>query len=75
MINWERVKKLIESQHKAGNLQHNLLVNYVNHDDLDVRIEAKKLARKLGYAILPNKGGKYIVLPTKNMTLKRSYHG
>ena len=67
MINFDRVKTLIESQHKAGNLQHNLLTNYVNHDDLDVQIEAKKLARKLGYALLPAKSGKYAVLPTKSM--------
>lgn len=48
-------------------MQHTLLNDYVNHDDLDVRIEAKKLARKLGYALLPAKGGKYTVLPTKGM--------
>ena len=73
MINWERVKKLIESQHRAGKVQHTLLNDYVNHDDIDVRIEAKKLARKLGYALLPAKGGKYTVLPTKDMTLKSAY--
>lgn len=67
MIDFEKIKKFIETQTKAGNLQHNLLTDYINNSDLDIRIEAKKLARKLGYALLPAKGGKYTVLPTKGM--------
>ena len=67
MLTFERIKKFIETQHKAGNLQHSLLTDYINDADLDIRIETKKLARKLGYAILPAKGGKYSVLPTKGM--------
>ena len=67
MINFEKIKKFVEIQHKAGNLQHRLLTDVINDSDLDVRIEAKKLARKLGYALLPAKGGKYTVLPTKGM--------
>lgn len=66
-MDFEKVKKFIENQHKAGHLQHRLLTDYVNNNDLDIKIEAKKLARKLGYALLPAKGGKYTVLPTKGM--------
>ena len=75
MIDFNKVKQFIENQHKAGNLQHSYLTDIINDSDLDIRIEAKKLARKLGYALLPAKGGKYTVLPTKSMTLKRFYHG
>lgn len=67
MIDFNKVKAFIEAQHKTGNLQHSLLTDCINNSDLDVKIAAKKLARKLGYAILPAKGGKYTVLPTKGM--------
>lgn len=73
MIDFNKVKQFIERQHKAGNLQHSLLTDIINDTDIDVRIEAKKLARKLGYALLPAKGGKYTVLPTKGMVLKSTY--
>lgn len=73
MIDFNKIKQFIETQHKAGNLQHAYLTDIINDDDLDIRIEAKKLARKLGYAILPAKGGKYTVLPTKGMILKSAY--
>lgn len=67
MIDFNKVKQFIENQHKAGNLQHSLLTDYCNDSDLDIKIEAKKLARKLGYAILPAKDFKVTVLPTKGM--------
>lgn len=66
-MDFNKIKAFIERQHKAGNLQHRLLTDYANDADIDICIEAKKLARKLGYAILPAKGGKYTVLPTKGM--------
>lgn len=66
-MDFEKIKKFIETQTKAGKPQHNLLTDYINNSDLDIRIATKKLARKLGYAILPAKGGKYTVLPTKGM--------
>ena len=67
MTDFNDMKKFIETQHKAGNLMHHLLTDYCNNSDLDIKIAAKKLARKLGYALLPAKGGKYTVLPTKGM--------
>lgn len=67
MIDFNKVKQFIERQHKAGNLQHSLLTDYANDVDIDIRIEAKKLARKLGYAILPVANFKVTVLPTKGM--------
>ena len=67
MTNFDDMKKFIEAQHKSGHLMHRLLTDYSNDSDLDIKIAAKKLARKLGYALLPAKGGKVTVLPTKGM--------
>lgn len=67
MTDFNDMKAFIEHQHKSGNLMHHLLTDYCNDSDLDIKIAAKKLARKLGYAILPAKNFKVTVLPTKGM--------
>lgn len=67
MTDFNDMKAFIERQHKSGNLMHHLLTDYCNNSDLDIKIAAKKLARKLGYAILPAKNFKVTVLPTKGM--------
>lgn len=67
MTDFNDMKAFIEHQHKSGNLMHHLLTDYCNDSDLDIKIAAKKLARRLGYAILPAKNFKVTVLPTKDM--------
>ena len=38
----------------------------VNSEDIDVRIKAKKLAKELGYAVIPC-NGRYEIMPTRRM--------
>ena len=38
----------------------------VNSEDIDVRIEAKKLAKELGYAVIPC-NGRYEIMPTRRV--------
>ena len=50
------------------------LTKMVNSDDLVVRIEGKKKAKELGFAIVPV-NNRYEVIPTKAMLMKFYYAG
>jgi hypothetical protein len=40
----------------------------VNSEDIDVRIEAKRLAKELGYAVIPTRD-RYEIMPTRRMVV------
>ena len=46
----------------------------VNSSDLDIRIKAKREARKLGFAVIPV-NDRYEVIPTKKMLMQFYYAG
>lgn len=50
------------------------LTKMVNSDDLEVRIEGKRKAKELGFAIIPV-NDKYEVVPTKKMLMQFYYAG
>lgn len=67
---FEETAAWVRERHALGYTMDRTLTHYVNKDDLDIRIAAKKLAKELGYAIIPvNVHGevRLDVLPTKGM--------
>lgn len=59
--------KELKMKHQYGALIHNELTAFANDADIDIRIEAKKLAKELGYTIVPDSWNTVKVLPTKTV--------
>lgn len=57
--------KELRLKHQYGALIHNELTTLANDIDIDVRIEAKKLAKELGYAVMPYGWNTVKVYPTR----------
>lgn len=57
--------KELKIKHQYGALIHNELTTLANDTDIDVRIEAKKLAKELGYSIMPYGWNTVKVYPTR----------
>ena len=58
--------KELKMKHQYGALIHNELTAFANDADIDIRIEAKKLAKELGYAIMPDNWNTIKVYPTRS---------
>ena len=56
--------KELKMKHQYGALIHNELTALANDIDIDIRIEAKKLAKELGYAIVSDSWNTVKVYPT-----------
>ena len=57
--------KELKMKHYYGALIHNELTALANDFDIDTRIEAKKLAKELGYAIVSDNWNTVKVLPIR----------
>lgn len=57
--------KELKVKHQYGVLIHNELTTFINEGDLDAKIEGKKLAKELGYAVIPYSWNTVKVYPTK----------
>lgn len=63
MINFKELR----IKHQYGALIHNELTTLANDADIDVRIEAKKLAKELGYTVISDNWNTSKVCPSKGL--------
>ena len=59
--------KELKVKHQYGALIHEELTNLINDSDIETRIEAHKLAKELGYSIMPYGWNKSKVYPTRTV--------
>lgn len=59
--------KELKTKHQYGALINEELTNLINDLDIEVRTEARRLAKELGYAIVSDSWNTMKVLPTKTV--------
>ena len=59
--------KELRAKHQYGALIHDELTTFINDGDLDAKVEGKKLAKELGYAIMPYGWNTIKVYPTRTV--------
>lgn len=57
--------KELKLKHQYGALIHSKLTALINDFDIEVRAEARRLAKELGYTIVPDSWNTVKVCPTK----------
>jgi hypothetical protein len=59
--------KELKMKHQYGALIHNELTNLINDFDIEVKAEARKLAKELGYTVVPDSWNTVKVYPSKGL--------
>jgi hypothetical protein len=59
--------KELKMKHRYGALIHNELTVLINDENIETRAEAHKLAKELGYAIMPYGWNKSLVYPSRGI--------
>lgn len=57
--------KELRAKHQYGALIHAELTNLINDSNIEVRAEAHKLAKELGYSVMPDSWNTVKVYPTR----------